>query len=245
MAYIKKKPLIGLTLDLENKKTYSKFPWYAIRENYCSSISKLGGIPIPLVYDINGISTILQKVDGIIITGGAFDIDPSYFSERKKFNNVVTKNIRTKYEISLCNAALKMNMPLLGICGGQQLLNVIYGGSLIQDINNEVNTTINHEQINPRNQTSHTVEVLKNTFLRKIVAKKIIKVNSAHHQAVKKPGSGLSINAISEDGIIEGIEDVKLNFCIGVQWHPEFLIKASDKKLLRRFVNESEKNANN
>ena len=85
---MKKKPLIGLTLDLENNKSYSKFPWYAIRQNYCSAISNMGGIPIPLVYDINSINTMVEKLDGFVITGGAFDINPSYFSEKTKFNNL-------------------------------------------------------------------------------------------------------------------------------------------------------------
>ena len=161
---MKKKPLIGLTLDLENNKSYSKFPWYAIRQNYCSAISNMGGIPIPLVYDINSINTMVEKLDGFIITGGAFDINPSYFSEKKKFKTVVTKEDRTEYEIRLCNKVLKKNLPLLGICGGQQLINVVYGGSLIQDINKEVDTNIKHEQPNPRNQTSHTVNIKKNTL---------------------------------------------------------------------------------
>jgi len=240
---MKKKPFIGLTLDLEESKTYSMFPWYAIRENYCSSISKMGGIPIPLVYDINAISSIVDKIDGFVITGGAFDVDPSYFSEKKKFNSVITKDSRTKYEVNLCNEVLKRNLPLLGICGGQQLLNVIYGGSLIQDINSEVKTKIKHEQTNPRDQTSHKVHIIENTILSKIVSKKIIKVNSAHHQSVKNLGKGLTINAKAEDGIIEGIEDKTLNFCIGTQWHPEFLIENSDKEILKKFINESRKNA--
>ena len=81
---LKKNPLIGITLDLEISKTYSKFPWYALRENYCSSISNHGGIPIPLAYDNNSINSILDIIDGLIITGGAFDIDPKYYSEKKK-----------------------------------------------------------------------------------------------------------------------------------------------------------------
>ena len=221
---MKKKPLIGLTLDLENNKSYSKFPWYAIRQNYCSAISNMGGIPIPLVYDINSINTMVEKLDGFVITGGAFDINPTYFSEKTKFKTVVTKEDRTEYEIRLCNKVLKKNLPLLGICGGQQLINVIYGGSLIQDINKEVDTNIKHEQPNPRNQTSHTVNIKKNTFLSKIIKKRKINVNSAHHQAVKRVGSGLNVNAVASDGIIEGIEDKRLNFCVGLKWNPEFLI---------------------
>ncbi len=240
---MKKKPFIGLTLDLENKKSYSKFPWYAIRENYCSSISKMGGIPIPLPYDINAINSILEKIDGIVITGGAFDVDPAYFAERKKYKSIITKSSRTNYEISLCNEVLKKNIPLLGICGGQQLLNVIYGGSLIQDIGSEINTNINHEQINPRNQTSHNVEIIENTELSSIISNKIIKVNSAHHQSVKNPGMGLTINAKAEDGIIEGIEDKNLKFCIGVQWHPEFLIERADQELFKQFIKKAKHNA--
>lgn len=237
-----KKPLIGLTLDLENNKSYSKFPWYAIRENYCSSISKMGGIPIPLAYDIKAISSILEKIDGFVITGGAFDIDPAYFYEKKKFKNIITKTDRTKYEITLCNEILKKNLPLLGICGGQQLLNVIYGGTLIQDISKEVGSIINHEQTNPRNQTSHVVEIMQNTLLYDITSKRKIKVNSAHHQSVKSTGLGLTINAKAEDGIIEGIEDKKLKFCMGVQWHPEFLIENSDKKIFKSFIYAAKKN---
>ena len=235
------KPLIGLTLDLENNQSYSKFPWYAIRQNYCSTISKMGGIPIPLVYDINSISAMIEKLDGFIITGGAFDIDPTYFLEKKKFKSVVTKKERTKYEISLCNEVLKNNLPLLGICGGHQLLNVIYGGSLIQDIKNEVNTNINHEQTNPRNQTSHEVQIIKKTFLANIITEKKIKVNSAHHQSIKNPGAGLTVNAIARDNIIEGIEDKNMKFCIGVQWHPEFLIEKSDKKIFKKFISTAKK----
>ncbi len=233
---MKKKPLIGLTLDLENNKSYSKYPWYAIRQNYCCAVSNMGGIPVPLVYDINSINTMVEKLDGFIITGGAFDVNPSYFSEKTKFGNVVTKESRTEYEIKLCNNILKNNLPLLGICGGQQLLNVIYGGSLIQDIDKEINTTIKHEQPNPRNQTSHSVKIIKNTFLSTIVKTNNIKVNSAHHQAVKKVGSGLNVNALAPDGIIEGIEDKSLSFCMGLQWHPEFLIEASDRLIYKKFI---------
>ena len=86
---LKKKPLIGITLDLEITKTYSKFPWYAIRENYCSSISNFGGIPIPLVYDNKSINSILDIIDGLVITGGAFDIDPKYYSENIKYKNIL------------------------------------------------------------------------------------------------------------------------------------------------------------
>ena len=234
-----KKPLIGLTLDLEYTKSYSVFPWYAIRKNYCSTITEYGGIPIPLTYDNKAVNEILSIIDGIIITGGAFDINPNYFKHKKKYKSVITKEERTVFEIKICEKALKYNIPLLGICGGEQLLNVVYGGTLIQDIKIETKSLLNHEQPNPRNQTSHKVNLVKNTKLYKIIKSKAIKVNSAHHQAVKNVGKDLTINAFASDGIIEGIEDRNKDFCLGVQWHPEFLIENSDKKLFKSFIKAS------
>ena len=236
-----KKPIIGLTLDLETSKTYSKFPWYALRENYCSSISNFGGIPIPLVYDNKSINSILDIIDGLVITGGAFDIDPKYYLERKKYKNIFIKNKRTEFEINICKKALKKDIPILGICGGQQLLNIVYGGSLIQDIKKDLSTVIDHEQKNPRNQVSHSVKLNLNTKLYNIIKKKSIKVNSAHHQSIKTAGKGLIINAIAPDGVIEGIEDQSKSFCIGVQWHPEFMIKQSDNDLLKGFIKAAKK----
>ena len=234
-----KKPLIGLTLDLETKKTYSKFPWYAIRKNYCTSIIKHGGIPIPLVYDTKNIKEIIGFIDGLIVTGGAFDINPKYFSEKKKYQKIITKEERTCFELNICDRALSLNKPMLGICGGEQLLNVLYGGTLVQDIEKDIKTKIKHEQTNPRDETSHNVIVIKNTKLSNIVKRKTIKVNSAHHQSVKNIGSGLSLNAIAPDGVIEGIEDNSKKFCIGVQWHPEFLIEKSDKNIFKSFIKKT------
>ncbi|MBF96194.1 MAG: gamma-glutamyl-gamma-aminobutyrate hydrolase [Pelagibacterales bacterium] len=231
-----KKPLIGLTLDLETNKTYSKFPWYALRENYCSSISNFGGVPIPIVYDNKSINSILDVIDGLVITGGAFDVDPKYYSEKKKYQNLNTKSSRTMFEINICKLALKKNIPVLGICGGQQLINIVYGGSLYQDIKKDLATNLEHEQKNPRNEVSHSVNLNTKSILYEIIKEKTIRVNSAHHQSIKTPGKGLVINAIASDGVIEGIEDQSKSFCIGVQWHPEFLIKKSDNKIFKSFI---------
>ena len=231
-----KKPLIGLTLDLETTKTYSKFPWYALRENYCSSISCFGGVPFPIVYDNKAINSILDVIDGLVITGGAFDVHPRYYSEKIKYHNLNIKADRTMFEINICKLALKKNIPVLGICGGQQLINIVYGGSLYQDIKKDLITNIEHEQKNPRNEVSHSVSLNTSSLLYQIIKQKKIKVNSAHHQSIKKPGKGLVVNATASDGIIEGIEDPSKNFCIGVQWHPEFLIKNSDSKIFKNFI---------
>ena len=229
---IMKKPLIGITLDSEKKKTYSKFPWYALRENYLSSISRFSAIPIPLLHDRRLINSFSKLLDGLVITGGDFDINPKIYNQSKKGSKNI-KNKRTNFEIQIYNKFIELNKPILGICGGAQLINVATGGTLIQDLKKK---PINHEQINPRNQTSHIININKKSKLYKICKKDKIKVNSAHHQSIKKLGKNLLVSAIADDGVIEGIEHNKHKWCVGLQWHPEFLITNNDLKIFKNFI---------
>ena len=232
-----KKPLIALTLDYETTKGYSKYPWYAIRENYFTSIEESGGIGVGIPHNIKDIISLLYKIDGLVITGGNFDIDPNKFGETSVHQTVKLKENRTNFELLAAGIMLNQNKPVLGICGGEQLINVLYKGSLIQHIPDEIKNPIEHEQKNPRHEPGHSVRIKDNTKLHSIISTNDIMVNSAHHQAIKTPGNGLIVNALSEDGIIEGIEDPTKNFCIGVQWHPEFFIQGADIKLLKAFIN--------
>ena len=143
-----KKPIIGITLDQEEKGGYSKFPWYAIRKNYLHSVEAYGGFPLPLLHSIQNLNKIVDLVDGIIITGGNFDINPSFYGQKNK-NSRKQKSLRTKFEFELCNKCLTRDIPVLGICGGEQLINVVLGGTLIQDIKSFKKQTLNHEQLNP------------------------------------------------------------------------------------------------
>jgi len=231
-----KKPVIGITLDNEQAGGYSKFPWYAIRNNYLHSIERYGGIPFPLLHNKKIIKDVYPLLDGLIITGGNFDIDPTIYGEEIKGSRNIKDN-RTNFELSICRIFLKSDKPILGICGGEQLLNVACGGTLLQDIKKNKISSIEHEQKNPRNQTSHDVQVLKNSFLKKIIKKKKIKVNSAHHQAIDRIGKNLTVSGYSKDGIIESIEHISHNWCIGLQWHPEFLITKEDIKIIKSFIN--------
>jgi putative glutamine amidotransferase len=232
-----KKPLIALTLDYETTKGYSKYPWYAIRENYFTSIEESGGIGVGIPHNIKDIISLLYKIDGLVITGGNFDIDPNKFGETSVHQTVKLKENRTNFELLAAEIMLNQNKPVLGICGGEQLINVLYKGSLIQHIPDEIKNPIEHEQKNPRHEPGHSVRIQDNTKLHSIISTNDIMVNSAHHQAIKTPGNGLIVNALSEDGIIEGIEDPTKKFCIGVQWHPEFFIQGADIKLLKAFIN--------
>ena len=235
-----KKPIIGITLDNEKSGHYSKFPWYAIRKNYLHSIEKFGGIPFPLFHTLTDIEDIFSLIDAVIISGGNFDINPSLYG-KKNYHSRSIKNLRTDFEIKICEMSLKQNIPILGICGGEQLLNVCCGGTLIQDIKEFNNNALEHEQTNLRNQTSHSVEINKKTKLFNIINQSEIQVNSAHHQAVNQLGKNLIVSSLARDGIIESIESTAHDWCIGVQWHPEFLITKADKLLISNFIKFSQK----
>jgi putative glutamine amidotransferase len=231
-----KRPVIGLTLDAEPPGGYSAFPWYALRENYCGAIEAAGGLAMLLPHEPDRAGDYLDRLDGVVVTGGAFDIDPALFGANERHPTVTTKDRRTSFELALTRGALDRDLPVLGICGGQQLLNVALGGSLIQHIPDEVVDALTHEQKNPRDQTSHPVAVVAGTRLHAIVGTTEIAVNSSHHQAIKAVGANLVVDAVAPDGVIEGIEDPRRRFCVGVQWHPEYRITAADAALFAAFI---------
>jgi putative glutamine amidotransferase len=229
-------PVIGLTLDHEPAGGWSQFPWYAIRENYCAAVCRAGGLPILLPHEPDLATAYLEAIDGLVVTGGGFDVDPALFGAESRHPSVKTKDRRTAFELAAALGALARDMPVLGICGGQQLLNVALGGTLIQHIPDEVVDCLAHRQPNPRNEPGHTVRIVAGTLLRRVADADTLAVNSAHHQAVKEAGPGLVVNAVADDGVVEGIEDPRRRFCLGLQWHPEFELSDSDRNVFRAFV---------
>jgi putative glutamine amidotransferase len=232
-----KTPVIGITVDSEEPGGYSKFPWYALRENYCGAVTRAGGLPLPLPHEAALADKYLDMIDGLLVSGGAFDVDPAMFGAEFRHDTVITKDRRSEFEQAVVGGALKQDMPILGICGGQQLLHVMLGGSLIQHIPDEVSNALAHEQPNPRDEPGHDVIVVKDTLLYQIIGNTTLSVNSAHHQAAKDEPAGVIINARAPDGVIEGIEAPDKKFCLGVQWHPEFSISSGDDLILKAFIN--------
>ena len=230
------RPVIGITLDSEDPGSYSNLPWYALRQNYADAVSEAGGLPLPLPHEPERAAEYLDVIDGLVITGGAFDVDPFLFGAGERHPTVVTKDRRTAFELATTRGALERDMPLLGICGGQQLLHVALGGTLIQHIPDEIENPLPHEQPNPRDEAGHDTEVVKNTLLHRIASNTNLSVNSAHHQAVKDVGENVVVNAVAPDGVIEGIESADYAFCLGVQWHPEFSIDPADAKIFKAFT---------
>lgn len=229
-------PTIGLTLDSEEPGGYSNQPWYAVRQNYCASVDRAGGLPMLLPHSSKHASAYLDTIDGLIVTGGHFDVDPKLFGATDRHDTVKLKGSRTDFELAITRAALDRDMPVLGICGGQQLLHVVLGGTLIQHIPDEVDGALAHEQPNARTEPGHTVRIEKNTLLHRIVETEELDVNSVHHQAAKDVPEGTVVNAIAPDGIIEGIEAPAHRFCLGVQWHPEYGINSGDGRIFEAFI---------
>ena len=235
------RPVIGITLDSEEPGGYSNLPWYALRENYSQSIVQAGGLPIALPHEPEQAEAYLDRIDGVVITGGAFDVDPAIFGAEDRHATVTTKDRRTAFELAITRGAVLRDTPVLGICGGQQLLHVVLGGALIQHIPDEVKDALAHEQPNPRDEPGHSVAITKGTLLHKIVKTDELQVNSAHHQAAKDAPLGVIINAIAPDGVIEGIEAPGQNFCLGVQWHPEYGVSAGDNAIFEAFITAAAK----
>ena len=230
------RPLIGVTLDAEQPGGWSRFPWYALRVNYTDAIAAAGGLPVALPHDPELAAAMLDRLDGLVVTGGAFDVSPALYGATDIHPTVTLKDRRTTAELALVQGALARDMPLLGICGGQQLLAVALGGTLIQHIPDAIAGALEHEQPNPRDQPWHSVTVTPGTLLHRIVGSGTMQVNSAHHQAVATPGPHAAINATAPDGVVEGVEDARYKFCLGLQWHPEFLIDPGDARIFDAFI---------
>ena len=229
-------PVIGLTLDSEPPGGYSSLPWYALRQNYCAAITRAGGLPVLLPHEPEQAAAYLTRLDGLVITGGAFDVAPEIFGAESRHSSVTTKDRRTDFELAIARAAYEKDAPTLGICGGQQLLNVARGGTLLQHIPDSVDGAIAHEQPGPRDRPGHTVRIEPGTQLHAIVGKDEMAVNSAHHQAVDELGDGLLANAHAPDGVNEGIEAGDRRFWLGVQWHPEYGVDPADDKIIAALI---------
>ncbi len=234
------RPMIGVTLDSEagggtGPASYSAYPWYALRTNYTASLAEAGGLPVALPHHAALADEMLDAIDALVVTGGAFDVDPALYGAGDRHDTVVLKRERTAAELALLRGAIERDMPVLGICGGQQLLAVALGGTLIQHIPDGVADALPHEQPNPRHEPGHTVRIEPGTLLARIVGATEMRVNSSHHQAVRDPGRG-RINARAPDGLIEGIEDPERRFCLGLQWHPEFAIDPGDRRVFAALV---------
>lgn len=216
------KPIIGITTFESEEVGYHR-----IKSNYMNSVFLAGGIPvnIPIILDESNYDNYLDILDGIIFTGG-IDVSPLTYNENPLKEINLISSIRDKYEMGLFKRAYERKLPILGICRGLQITNVVLGGSLYQDINVQVPGVLGHQPKGISNdEFYHSINIKKDTRLYNIFETEKIFVNSLHHQSIKELGKGLIISALSEDGIIEAIESTDDRFLMGVQFHPEDFVK--------------------
>lgn len=234
-------PVVGITADFNegNHQAHGE-PALFLAQRYYRAVERAGATPLilPPLSSASAIRRSLDLLDGLLISGGGFDIHPSYYGEKPIRQLGVVKAQRTEFELDIAAAALKKDLPVLGICGGEQALNVVLGGSLYQNIATQVTDASEHQQSERKTHSGHRVQIPDGTRLRAIVKQPNLEVNTTHHQAVKQLGKGLVVDAIADDGVIEGIESTRHAFVIGVQWHPEVLAprRQGHRRILEAFI---------
>jgi putative glutamine amidotransferase len=231
-----KRPIIGISsrtiFHSENGRPYNRF---GVAVPYTQAVEAAGGVPLilPLTDDRNTLSAFLEIIDGLLLSGG-YDVDPSFYNEEPHVKLGRVDPLRDRSEAFLASRVLAADRPVLGVCRGLQLLNVVAGGTLYQDIDTEREGKaqgILHYQDFTYETASHSVRVLPETTLFGIIREERIRVNSYHHQCVKDVARGFRVSALAPDGVIEGIESEKHFFVVGVQWHPEILHANADFNL--------------
>lgn len=223
------KPIIGLSPRTKNENGE-----YSIKEKYMNYIKKIGGEPIVLQPLLTSVRSYVDKVDGILLLGDRKDIHPSFYNEGVIYERDFMEDSLVRFEIALVKEAKSQDKPVLAICYGHQLLNVVFDGTLYQSIPDHVNKIINHQK---SKDTMHEITIKEDTLLHRILKEEKTIVNSNHHQGIRDVGKELKACAFSEDGLCEAIEHEKAYFILGVQWHPERLKKKSSSKLFKAFIN--------
>ena len=238
MAY---RPRIGITMRLEIATSR-----FYLGRDYSEAIEAFGGIPVHLclIPKVEYIEEAMRGLDGVLLPGSNTDVDPHYYGEEPhhRLGTVIPEKDET--DRLVLEQVESQNLPLLAICYGMQALNVIRGGSLIQDIESQVDASIKHEQGVPQTRNSHSIKIGDEGILAELAAgleeKELFRVNTSHHQAIGRLGRNLRATAWAADGIVECIEDTREGRSVlGVQWHPE-LTKGFDRlsqEIFRHFVN--------
>lgn len=224
-------PRIGLTPDLNDLEAPETE--YVVRRNYADTVLRYGGLPLILPY-ADDVAAYLETIDGLLVTGGLFDIDPALYGQDVR-QSCVMKPLRTAFEKALIEGALKSGIPVLGICNGMQLLAVCLGGELVQDIPSQVPGALEHKPEQSANRVQHEISIARQPRCLPAVAPGRYWVNSVHHQAVQ-PSMAYRPIALAGDGVIEAIEAIDHGFAVGVQWHPEYAASEADAPIWRSFI---------
>ena len=239
------RPLIGITTaesEIQGRpyhRSYARNAW-AIRD--------AGGLPvyIPTGLDEVSLRELYERLDAVLLPGGP-DVDPSYYGEARHPETKIIDDARDTLELTLARWTYQDDRPLFGICRGHQVINVAFGGTLVQDIPSEVVTDLPHETPDtlPRSTIRHEVTLDPDSRIASILGRTHVAVNSLHHQSVERPAPGVTITGYSPDGIVEALEAPDKRFILSVQWHPEDLYGGDEamRRLFESFVEAARESA--
>jgi putative glutamine amidotransferase len=214
------RPEIALNLDIEA----GVIPRSYLRHTYYDAVWGAGGWPVllPPIVDEAYVDDALARVGALVLTGGD-DLDPALYGAEKHPSVTLMHPRRQAFDLLLTRRALARGVPILGICGGLQTLNVVLGGDLLQDIPTQHQCPLVHHSHDPQAPAEHEVRVEPGSALGRVLGAERVLANSCHHQSIGRLGAGLRAVAFSPDGVIEAVEldDAPRGPVIAVQWHPE------------------------
>jgi putative glutamine amidotransferase len=178
-----------------------------------------------------------RDFDGVLFAGGE-DVDPEFYDEKLRYDSVHPDRERDEFELGLLDEVLTARLPILGICRGIQMINVKFGGTLYQDLKGDTTVEREHKQPGSRGDATHSVTLTDPESLLAAAFQGNCRVNSLHHQAIKRLGRGLKVTAHSEDGLVEAVEAADdYPFLLAVQWHPEEMAAVPEQRaILQQFL---------
>jgi putative glutamine amidotransferase len=236
------RPLIGIPSRALIRGETGR-PIYANNRAYVHAVESADGLPvlIPMIDDRNLLTALLSRLDGLLLPGG-IDLHPSRYGEEVHPLTEEADHELDEFEITLASWAFQQDIPVLGVCRGMQLINIVLGGSLYQDIDDQYPDSIGHTHRNlPRTHLAHHINIEPDSRMETILGTREVKVNSLHHQAVNDPGKGVRITGRAPDGIPELLEVIGYRFVMAAQSHPEeiYSIEPAFARLFSAFVQAS------
>jgi gamma-glutamyl-gamma-aminobutyrate hydrolase PuuD len=227
------RPIIGITSYAQEAHWGAwTLPAALLPLAYVRSVDQAGGRPLLVPPVGEGIEETLDALDGLILSGGA-DIDPSAYNAEPHPETTITHPDRDHAELALLEAALACEMPVLAICRGMQMLNVVHGGDLDQHLPERLGHDGHRET--PGVFSEHEVRLQPGSRTARLLGPRAA-VKSSHHQGLDRVGEGLDVVGWAEDGAIEAVEDPNHRFALGVLWHPE---EGEDRRLFEALVDEA------
>jgi len=225
-------PIIGVTMSFQEPASGQGSEYFALYQRYVAAVELAGGVAVGLPAQLQALAELLPILDGLLLSGGG-DIAPDLFGQERHPKTRQIDRRRDDFELALVREWVGADRPLLAICRGIQALNVALGGSLIQDIADQVADPLVHQKL--EGEARHLIRLQQTSRLANLLGDDELEVNSYHHQALQNLAPGLQAVTWAADGVVEGVEMPGARFVVGVQWHPELMVH-NDARQLQLFV---------